>query len=51
VAQFGLQKKTPSLPPRPVFHRDPNPAQQASPKASGRRSRKPPTRRAPNAGR
>jgi hypothetical protein len=51
VAQFGLQKKTPSLPPRPVSHRDPNPAQQASPKAPARRSRKPPTRRAPNAGR
>jgi transposase len=51
VAQFGLQKKTPSLPPRPLSRRGPNPAQQVAPKAPARRSRKSPTRRPPTAGR
>ncbi len=51
ISQFGLQKKTPRVPAHPHARRDPNPAQQASPKTPTRRSRKPPKGRPPTPGR
>jgi len=51
IAQFGLQKKTPSLPAPSPTPRDPHPAQQTLPKTPARRSRKPRTGRPSDPGR
>jgi transposase len=51
IGQFGLQKKTPRVSAHTDAPGDSNPAQQALPKASTRRSRKPPKGRPSTPGR
>jgi transposase len=51
VAEWGPQKKTPHVSPRPLPHPDSNPAHQAAPRTPARRPPKPPTGRSPDAGR